>query len=214
MGPLDKAFVSLTQGQLHVDQSLDMPIFQIMDWKFRKEMNSNRRRTLKMTMVLKRKVTNELMTTYFPTLLLTAITSAITFFEPFFFEAALSVNLTTMLVMTTIFISKMESLPPTSATKMIDYWLILCQLVPFAQVVLLTAIEFFKEKDQEENDKLEEADLADVKASSTTTNIQQVEELDTEPEVLTIPSRVSSVAMLQNIGSLFIHILIITKILK
>ena len=53
------------------------------------------------------------MTTYFPTLLLTAITFATTFFKTIFFEAALSVNLTTMLVMTTIFMSKMESLPPT-----------------------------------------------------------------------------------------------------
>ena len=121
----------------------------------------------------------------------------------------IAVNLTTMLVMTTIFISKMESLPPTSATKMIDYWLILCQLVPFTQVVLLTAIEFFKEKDQED----EEAELVDIKAKSTTTNIQQVEELDTKPKGSTIrPPRVSSVAMLKNIGSLFIHILIITKI--
>ena len=85
------------------------------------------------------------MTTYFPTLLLTAITYATTFFKPFFFEAALSVNLTTMLVMTTIFISKMEGLPPTSATKMIDYWLILCQLVPFIQVVLVTALEFLRD---------------------------------------------------------------------
>ena len=94
-------------------------------------------------MVLKRKITSELMTTYFPTLLL--ITFATTFFKPFFFEAALSVNLTTMLVMTTIFISKMESLPPTSTTKMIDYWLILCQLVPFAEVVLLTAMEYIRD---------------------------------------------------------------------
>ena len=161
MGPLDKAFVSLTQGQLHVDQSLDMPIFQIMDWKFRKEMNSNRRRTLKMTMVLKRKVTNELMTTYFPTLLLTAITSAITFFEPFFFEAALSVNLTTMLVMTTIFMSKMESLPPTSDIKMIDIWLILCQIYPFFEVVLLTAMEY--QRGEENNDK---SDILLVESSS------------------------------------------------
>ena len=99
---------------------------------------------------MKRKVTTEMMTTYFPTILLMAITYATTFFKPFFFEAALSVNLTTMLVMTTIFISKMEGLPPTSATKMIDYWLILCQLVPFAQVVLLTAIEFLREEEQEE----------------------------------------------------------------
>merc|ERR1719490_637752 len=91
-----------------------------------------------------------MMTTYLPTTLLLLIAYSTTFFKPCFFEAALSVNLTTMLVMTTIFISKMEGLPPTSATKMIDYWLILCQLVPFAQVVLLTAIEFLREEEQEE----------------------------------------------------------------
>ena len=85
------------------------------------------------------------MTTYFPSLLLTAITFATTFFKPFFFEAALSVNLTTMLVMTTIFISKMEGLPPTSDIKMIDIWLILCQMVPFAEVILLTAMEYNRE---------------------------------------------------------------------
>ena len=73
------------------------------------------------------------------------ITFATTFFKPFFFEAALSVNLTTMLVMTTIFISKMEGLPPTSDIKMIDIWLVLCQMVPFAEVVLLTAMEYHRE---------------------------------------------------------------------
>ena len=98
---------------------------------------------------MRRKVTSELMTTFFPTILLTTITFATTFFKPFFFEAALSVNLTTMLVMTTIFISKMEGLPPTSATKMIDYWLILCQLVPFAEVVILTAREYLREEEPE-----------------------------------------------------------------
>ena len=98
-----------------------------------------------MFIVMKRKITSEMMTTYFPSLLLTAITFATTFFKPFFFEAALSVNLTTMLVMTTIFISKMEGLPPTSDIKMIDIWLILCQMVPFAEVILLTAMEYNRE---------------------------------------------------------------------
>ena len=42
-------------------------------------------------------------------------------------------------------------LPPTSATKMIDFWLILCQLVPFSQVVLLTAMEYLREEEQEGN---------------------------------------------------------------
>ena len=44
--------------------------------------------------------------------------------------------------MTTIFISKMEGLPPTSDVKMIDIWLVICQMVPFAEVVLLTAMEY------------------------------------------------------------------------
>ena len=102
-----------------------------------------------MVLVLKRKITSEMMTTYFPSLLLIAITFATTFFKPFFFEAALSVNLTTMLVMTTIFISKMESLPPTSDIRMIDIWLVFCQLVPFVEVVLLTAMEYQREDTEE-----------------------------------------------------------------
>ena len=96
-----------------------------------------------------------MMTTYFPSLLLIAITFATTFFKPFFFEAALSVNLTTMLVMTTIFISKMESLPPTSDIRMIDVWLILAQLLPFFEVVLLTAMEFFRETEIIDKDKMD-----------------------------------------------------------
>merc|ERR1712156_287825 len=116
-----------------------------------------------MSIVMKRKITSEMMTTYFPTLLLTAITFATTFFKPFFFEAALSVNLTTMLVMTTIFISKMEGLPPTSATKMIDYWLILCQLVPFIQVVLVTAKEYLRKENHEEDQHLDKQKVKEEK---------------------------------------------------
>ena len=126
---------------------------------------------------------SDMMTTYFPSLLLMMITYATTFFKPFFFEAALSVNLTAMLVMTNIFISKMESLPPTSATKMIDYWLILCQLVPFVQVVLLTAMEFIRE-DQEENHVSEkEGWVVELAKDSQVDNTQlEVEEDEAKPK--------------------------------
>jgi hypothetical protein len=59
---------------------------------------------IKMEIVFKRRLTNELLTTYLPTFLLLGITYATTFFKPFFFEAALTVNLTAMLVITTLFI--------------------------------------------------------------------------------------------------------------
>ena len=125
MGSLDSTTVTLMPGKMKMSHRLDMVLFRNIDWNLGKATFEDGKHGIRMSIVMKRKITSEMMTTYFPSLLLTAITFATTFFKPFFFEAALSVNLTTMLVMTTIFISKMESLPPTSATKMIDYWLIL-----------------------------------------------------------------------------------------
>ena len=158
VGTLDNETVSLAPGLLNMKQALDMSIFKIIDWKLKNNNLCKEKQGISMMIVMKRKIISEMMTTYFPTLLLTAITFATTFFKPFFFEAALSVNLTTTLVMTTIFISKMESLPSTSDIKMIDIWLIFCQLVPFTQVVLLTAMEQMREEDQDETEveKIEE----------------------------------------------------------
>ena len=152
MGSLDMKTVNLTPEQLIMSQPVDMPIFQITDWSLDYSNFAKTKKGLRMVVVMKRKLTSEMMTTYFPTVLLTAITFATTFFKPFFFEAALSVNLTTMLVMTTIFISKMEGLPPTSDIKMIDIWLVLCQIVPFAEVILLTAKEYHRDDNSGEHE--------------------------------------------------------------
>ena len=59
---------------------------------------------LKMEIVFKRRLVNELLTTYLPSFLLLLISYATTFFKPFYFEAAVTVNLTVMLVTTTLFI--------------------------------------------------------------------------------------------------------------
>ena len=147
---LDRNLVSIHPKLLTMEQPLDMNLFTITDYALIFTNTSIDEKRVSMKIVFKRKIMSEMMTTYFPSALLMLITFATTFFKPFFFEAALSVNLTTMLVMTTIFISKMEGLPPTSDTKMIDYWLILCQLVPFAEVVLLTGMEYQRDDKTEE----------------------------------------------------------------
>ena len=139
--------VQLIPAGMHMHQQTNMNMFQITHWGLDYDGNYNKLRVL---IVLRRKIMSEIMTTYFPSILLLAITFATTFFKPFFFEAALSVNLTTMLVMTTIFISKMESLPPTSDIKMIDFWLVICQMVPFAEVVLLTAMEYQRKEEDKD----------------------------------------------------------------
>ena len=142
VGTLDLKTVTLHPDKLWLEQEKDMTLFQITNHRLIFTNSSNPKQGMRMIVVMKRKIMSEIMTTYFPSILLTLITFATTFFKRIYFEASLSVNLTTMLVMTTIFISKMEGLPPTSEIKMIDLWLVLCQLVPFIEVILVTAIEF------------------------------------------------------------------------
>ena len=62
-----------------------------------------------MEIVFKRRLTNELLTTYLPSLLLLGITFSTVFYKSFYFEAALTVNLTVMLVLTTLFIRYVRS---------------------------------------------------------------------------------------------------------
>ena len=124
--------VNLLPNKFNMKQPRDMTLFTITRAVLVND--SSPEKGLRMKITFKRKIMSEMMTTYFPSLLLMMITFATTFFKPFFFEAALTVNLTNMLVMTTIFTSVMERLPLTSNLKMIDIWLIFCQLVPFAEV--------------------------------------------------------------------------------
>ena len=55
--------------------------------------------------VFKRRIMNVVLTTYLPTLLILIIVYATNFFKAFFFEALVTVNLTALLVLTTLFIS-------------------------------------------------------------------------------------------------------------
>ena len=58
------------------------------------------------------------------TLLLLVIMYDKTLFNPVYFETSLTVNLTIMLVLTTIFTNEIVELAPMSQTKMIHIWLI------------------------------------------------------------------------------------------
>ena len=161
---LDLETVQLLAGQLWMNETLDMTLFVIQNW----HLSSIDIGGVRMTIVLKRKIMNEMMTTYLPSVLLMLITYATTFFKPYFFEAALSVNLTTMLVMTTIFMTVMQMLPATAYVKMIDIFLIFGQLYPFFEVVLRTIMEYKREgygsgEDNAEIDSKEETSKTDDK---------------------------------------------------
>ena len=181
---MNKASKAKSFEELESDDK-DLIMFTITDlW-----LNKNDQQ-VHMAISLKRKIQTEMLTTYLPTLLLLIITYATTFFKPIYFEASLTVNLTIMLVMTTIFTSKIEELPPTSDTKMIDIWLIGCLLVPFTEVVLRTIIEVFANCDhcneKEDAPKAEDKKRAAWKDVSST-----FESLHLGPALLGVGAKVT-----------------------
>ena len=149
----------------------DLTMFVIKDLSL-----SKRGALVVMDIVLKRKISKELLTTFLPTVLLLLITFTSILFDENLFGDALAVNLTIMLVMTTIFTSKIEGLPSTSDTKMIDIWLIFCLIVPFLDVILRTAINSMmncsccvckpQEKDSSKMVKAEQKGDSDIDGTS------------------------------------------------
>ena len=103
-----------------------------------------------MKIVLKRRLMNELLTTYLPTILILIIVYITNYFKTFFFEAVVTVNLTALLVLTTLFISVSGSLPATAYVKMVDLWLIFAQMIPFFEVLLHTAMDMMRNDGERE----------------------------------------------------------------
>ena len=60
-------------------------------------------------------------------------------------------NVTTLLVLTTLFISISDALPRTSYVKAVDLWLITNLMIPFIEIILQTLVNVW-EKDGEDND--------------------------------------------------------------
>merc|ERR1719397_40295 len=73
------------------------------------------------------------------------------YFKPFFFEAQVSVNLTVMLVLTTMFVSVCNDLHRTSYIKMVDIWLVFNLFIPFLEVLLHTYKDNLQVEDREVN---------------------------------------------------------------
>ena len=110
VGDGDGETMRLVPKEVEMLQDLDLTLFKIEWWNLDYNDKTDQSTGIWMRITLKRKIMSEMMTTYLPSILLMLITFATTFFKPIYFEAALTVNLTTMLVMTTIFISVMERL--------------------------------------------------------------------------------------------------------
>ncbi len=98
-----------------------------------------------------RRLLGTVLTTYLPSVLLSAVCFSTNHFKFYYFEAAVTVNLTSLLVLTTLFVGTFNSLPSTSYLKVVDIWLVANLLIPFAEVLLHTLAEGYRDEDNAGN---------------------------------------------------------------
>ena len=140
-------FIDLEPGTLLYSGAKDLSQYYVMDVVIKRAEIKNRN-GVQVSITLGRKLLGNILTVYVPTSLLVLIGHSTNYFKDFFFEAVVTVNLTCMLVLVTMFISVSSSLPKTAYIKMIDYWLIFTLLLPFIEVLLHTYMESLNDDEE------------------------------------------------------------------
>jgi hypothetical protein len=131
---LEWAVMMITPHRLAMESETVLTQYLITNWTLGYINETDADSGIMMTLVLKRRILNAILTVYLPTLLVLTIVYATNFFKDFFYEAVVTVNLTALLVLTTLFISVSGSLPQTAYVKMVDIWLIFAQIIPWIEV--------------------------------------------------------------------------------
>ena len=105
--------MKITPNIIAMESETELTQYLITNWTLAYKDSDNVDLGIQMTIVLKRRLLNAILTVYLPTVLVLIIVYATNFFQDFFFEAIVTVNLTSLLVLTTLFISVSSSLPQT-----------------------------------------------------------------------------------------------------
>ena len=113
-------------------RSEELMQYMIIKYEMKNKLSSN----TVVTVILGRKILSQMLTIYLPSTLIIIVVYSTNFLKEFFFEAIVSVNLTAMLVLTTIFLGVSGDLPTTSYIKYVELWLLFCLFVPFIYVLL------------------------------------------------------------------------------
>ena len=133
-------YVQFIESTLNYYEKIDLAKYYIKEWKFY-SVETNTGKGVEVSIWLGRRLLSRLTTVFIPSFLLNIIGHITCYFKPFYFESAIAVNITVMLVLTSMFISVVAGLPVTSYIKMIEIWLLFTLFIPFADVLLTCVID-------------------------------------------------------------------------
>ena len=135
-----KKYVSFIPGKFRYIGPKDLREYMIID-NGMEILEVNGERLVIVQTTLGRRLLSIILTIFVPTLILNVIGHMANYFKEFFFEAVISLNVTVMLVLTTMFINVSNNLPKTAYIKMIDVWLLFNLFKPFIDIIVQTYIE-------------------------------------------------------------------------
>ena len=138
------SFVKLVPDTIKMMKETELSQYFVKNWTILNDKNENksiRDDIVLVKITLGRKIFNQVLISFLPSSLIILVSYTTNFYKDFFFEAAVTVNLTSLLVLTTMFLSVSDSLPPTSYVKMIEIWLLFSLMIPFLEVMLHTYMD-------------------------------------------------------------------------
>ena len=142
-------FVDLLAHDLEYSGPLDLTQYFIKKKVFLK-LDEKGMGILHVDIYLGRRLLSIILTVFAPTVILNIVGHSSNYFKEFFFEAVISLNVTVMLVLTTMFISVSNNLPQTAYIKMIDIWLLFNLIKPFNDILVTTYMDSLKVDDERE----------------------------------------------------------------
>jgi hypothetical protein len=121
-------YVQLVPGPLVIKTDLPLLQFEVSNSTFNPKNNGT---MAEVVFTFQRKLMYNLANTYLPTISLLIIVEATLFLDDSNLEIAVTLSLTTLLVVYTLYQSIALTVPKTAYLKFVDYWLIFCLLTPF-----------------------------------------------------------------------------------
>ena len=143
-------FVSLVAHDLEYSGPLDLTQYFIKKKAFLDQIDEKGVKILHVDIYLGRRLLSIILTVFAPTVILNIVGHSSNYFKEFFFEAVISLNVTAMLVLTTMFINVSNNLPKTAYIKMIDIWLLFNLIKPFNDILVTTYMDSLKVDDERE----------------------------------------------------------------
>jgi hypothetical protein len=133
----------LVAGNLHLTpRFLDngpatVGLYNVNGWTMQYIAVSEEKQCLKLTVNLGRNLASIILVTYLPTILMNLINQVTNYCDNY--ELVITVNITCMMVLASVYISVASSLPPTAAIKYIEIWLVFNLAYP-AMVIIVNII--------------------------------------------------------------------------